>query len=269
MTAAAPPILLRRDAAPGIAVLTLNRSDKLNALSYALVDALAAAVVALDADPAVRAVILTGAGRAFSAGADIPEFRESLIAGSATAVEAFCRRGQRMTAAIENSTTPVIAAVNGPAYGGGCEIVEATHLAIAARGATFAKPEIGLGIMPTFGGTQRLARLAGRKRALHALLTGDPFDAPTAVALGLVNAVVPDAALLASAVAAAQRIVRHPALAVGATLAATTRGLNAPIDDGLAIEAAQFARLAAGTQWREPVAAFVERRRTAPPGQTP
>ena len=168
------PILLEID--DGTALITLNRPNRLNALNYDLIDRLMAALDAIETDASVRAVILTGAGeRAFSAGADIHEFSESVRRGRDAAVRDFVRRGQAMTSRLEAFKKPVIAAVNGLAFGGGCEITEAVHLAIASEKARFAKPEINLGMPPTFGGTQRLPRLAGRKRALELLLTGDPF----------------------------------------------------------------------------------------------
>jgi enoyl-CoA hydratase/carnithine racemase len=243
-----------------VAWLTLQRPARLNALNYALVDALAAELAAIEADPAVRAVILTGAGRAFSAGADIDEFSRSVAEGPEAALRDFVARGQALTAWIEAFPKPVIAAVNGLAYGGGCEIVEAAHLAIAADGAVFAKPEITLGMPPTFGGTQRLPRLAGRKRALHHLLTGDPFQAEQALAMGLVNAVVPADELTARAEALAGRILRHGPLAVRAVLGAATRGLNMAIAEGLAMEAAAFATVARSADLAEGLDAWRARR---------
>ena len=151
------PILL--EVQDAIALITLNRPERLNALNYALIDHLMAALDAIEVDSSVRAVILTGAGeRAFSAGADVHEFSESVRHGPATAVRDFVRRGQAMTARLEAFKKPVIAAVNGLAFGGGCEITEAVHLAIASERAKFAKPEINLGMPPTFGGTQRACR---------------------------------------------------------------------------------------------------------------
>lgn len=228
----------------GVARLTLNRPDKLNALSYALIDRLMQHLDAIETDPTVGAVILTGAGdRAFSAGADIAEFSGSVAQGARHAVRDFVRRGQTMTARLEAFPKPVIAAVNGLAYGGGCEITEAVHLAIASERAVFAKPEIKLAMPPTFGGTQRLPRLAGRKRALELLLTGEPFSPAHALAIGLVNRVVPHGDLLSAADALARQIIRHPPGAVAAVITATTRGLNLSIDEGLLIEREQFAAL--------------------------
>lgn len=227
-----------------IALLTLNRPDRLNALNYALIDALMAALDRIETDPAVRAIILTGAGeRAFSAGADIHEFSASVQHGRDAAVRDFVRRGQAMTARLEAFGKPVIAAVNGLAFGGGCEITEAVHLAVASDRATFAKPEIKLGMPPTFGGTQRLPRLVGRKRGLELLLTGDAFSAERALEIGLVNSVVPHDQLLPAARDLADRITRHTQDAVRSVITATTRGLNLPIAEGLLVESEQFASL--------------------------
>ncbi|MGY3448009.1 crotonase/enoyl-CoA hydratase family protein [Bradyrhizobium sp. USDA 4353] len=256
------PVLLH--VSDHIALLTLNRPQRLNALSYALIDALMAALDRIETDTAIRAVILTGAGeRAFSAGADIHEFSESVRQGRAVAVRDFVRRGQAMTARLEAFRKPVIAAVNGLAFGGGCEITEAVHLAVASERTSFAKPEIQLGMPPTFGGTQRLPRLVGRKRGLELLLTGDPFPAQRALEIGLVNAVVPHHELLPAARALAQRIIRHGPDAVASVITATTRGLNMAIGEGLDVESEQFARLVGGGELDEGLAAWRDRRSPA------
>lgn len=247
-----------------IALLTLNRPAKLNALNYETIDRLMVLLDTLEADVAVRAVVLTGAGdRAFSAGGDIHEFSHSVRAGADTAVREFVRRGQGLTARLEAFPKPVIAAVNGIAFGGGCEITEAVHLAIASERASFAKPEIKLGMPPTFGGTQRLPRLAGRKRALEALLTGDAFTASKALELGLVNAVVPHEALLPSAFLLAERILRHSQEAAARIITAVTRGLNMTIGEGLQVESEQFARVVPTHDLREGIDAWIERRQPA------
>ncbi len=247
--------------ADGIATLTLNRPDKLNAIHYAMADRLMAVLDAVESNAAVRAVIITGAGpRAFCAGGDIYEFSESVRAGTAVAIREFVRRGQTLTARIESFSKPVIVAVNGLAYGGGCEITEAAHLAVAAEHAVFAKPEINLGMPPTFGGTQRLPRLAGRKRALECLLTGDAFPASRALELGLVNRVVPAAELMSAARELAQRILRHSPLAVAGIISAVTRGINASIGEGLLMESEQFARLVPSHDLGEGLAAWKARR---------
>ena len=253
---------LLQDTRDGIAVLTLHRPDKLNALDYALIDALAAALDDLEADPAVRAVILTGAGdRAFSAGADIAEFAGSIEGGVEKALREFVRRGQRLTRQIEAYPKPLIAAVNGIAFGAGCEITEAAPLALATDRARFAKPEIRLGFPPPFGGTQRLPRLVGRKRALQMILTAEPIDAHQAASIGLINRVVEHGALLPEARLLAAQIARHSPAAVAACLRSVTRGLNLSIDEGLAVEATQFASMVPTSDIRQGIHAFLSRRK--------
>lgn len=244
-----------------VAVLTLNRPEKLNALNYATIDRLLARLDAIETDPAIGAVVLIGAGeRAFCAGGDIPEFSESVREGPDIALREFVRRGQALTARLEAFPKPVIVAVNGLAFGGGCEITEAAHLAIASDRAEFAKPEINLGMPPTFGGTQRLPRLAGRKRALALLLTGDRFSPQAALEMGLVNAVVPHDRLMDEAFSLAERILRHSPLAAARIIHAVTRGINTTITEGLNIEAQQFARMAATHDLREGLDAWIARR---------
>lgn len=258
-------VLLSRHGA--IAVLTLNRPEKLNALNYASIDRLMAHLDAIEADQTLRAVVITGAGeRAFSAGGDIPEFAASIRLGPDVALRDFCRRGQAMTARLEAFAKPVIAAVNGLAFGGGCEITEAAHLAVASDRALFAKPEIAIGIPPTFGGTQRLSRLAGRKRALELLLTGETFAPQRALDLGLINQVVPHDALMDAAFDLAGRILRHSSLAAARIITAVTRGLNSSIAEGLAIEGEQFARMCATSDVQEGLQAWMARRQPVYPG---
>ncbi|KOF21354.1 enoyl-CoA hydratase [Ensifer adhaerens] len=247
----------------GIALLTLNRPARLNALSYELIDWFLSLLDMLEVNDNVGAVIITGAGeRAFSAGGDIHEFSGSVAKGANTAVRDFVRRGQRLTARLEAFPKPVIAAVNGLAYGGGCEITEAMHLAVASDRARFAKPEIKLGMPPTFGGTQRLPRLAGRKRALELLLTGDDFSAEHALQLGLVNSVVAHEELMPAARALAKRILRHSPLATQTIITAVTRGLNMSIAEGLLLEGEQFARMVPTPDLAEALEAWKERHRT-------
>ncbi|MAN79840.1 MAG: enoyl-CoA hydratase [Rhodospirillaceae bacterium] len=244
----------------GVAILTLNRPDQLNALNFALIDRFLVHLDAIERDEMVRAVIVTGAGdRAFSAGADIKEFAHSVAAGVEVALRDFVARGQTFTARIERFPKPLIGAVNGLAFGGGCEMLEAMPLAVAAATATFTKPEINLGFPPPFGGTQRLPRLIGRKRALEMILTGDPITAEDARQAGLVNRVVPKARLMAEAESLAQRIIEKAPVSVAASLAAVTRGINLSIDEGLAMEAAQFARAAATPAVTQGIARFLAR----------
>src|SRR5215468_1969511 len=205
--------LILSETGGAIALVTLNRPHKLNALSYGLIE-LMALLDRIEDNPEVRVIVLTGAGdRAFSAGADVAEFSESVKKGPDAAVKAFVQRGQAMTARMEAFPKPIIAAVNGIAFGGGCEITEAVHLAVASDKAVFAKPEINIGISPTFGGTQRLPRLVGRKRALEYLLTGDTFSPQRAFELGIVNRVVAHEELLPAAFQLAERILRHSPVA--------------------------------------------------------
>lgn len=245
-----------------IAFLTLNRPEKLNALNFEANDRLLTLFDQIEDDPAIGAVIITGAGdRAFSSGADIHEFSESIREGAEVAMKEFVRRGQAMTSRVESFRKPIIAAVNGLAFGGGCELTEAAHLAVASETALFAKPEIKIGITPTFGGTQRLPRLAGRKRALELLLSGDPFSATRAHEIGLVNKVVPGEMLLDAATEMAECILRHSSIAISAIIRAVTRGVNLTIDEGLQVEAQQFARIAESSETKKALDAWIKRRK--------
>lgn len=233
-------LLVETDGA--VALITIDRPEKLNALNYDMIDQLMVTLAHAEEDHAIRAIILTGAGqRAFSAGADIRDLTVSIQGGVDQALRDIVGRGQALTRRIETFPKPIIVAVNGLAYGAGCEITEAAPLAIAGQHATFAKPEITLGFPPPFGGSQRLPRHIGRKRGLEMILTGDPINADRAAELGLVNAVVQQENLLSAAKDLADRIIRHAKSAVTACLAAVTRGINLPIDEGLAVEASWFA----------------------------
>lgn len=255
------PELVKQKNTGAIALLTLNRPEKLNALNYATNDRLLELLDSIEDDPSIRAIVLTGAGdRAFSAGGDIHEFTKSVESGVTESVKYFCKRGQTMTARLEAFPKPIIAAVNGIAFGGGCEITEAVHLAVASEKAIFAKPEIKIGIPPTFGGTQRLPRLAGRKRALELLLTGDTFSPKRAYEMGLINRVVPHDQLLSSAFELAEKIIRHSPLAASRIITAVTRGINTTIDEGLLIEREQFARMATTNDIHEGLNAWIARR---------
>ena len=253
------PVLLREDRG-AIAMLTLNRPTKLNALSNDLLAAIVNELDRIELTPSIRAIVVTGSGRAFSAGADVAEFQRHVEAGPAQAVTNFMRPGHRMTRRVESFPKPVIAAVNGLAFGGGCELVESTHIALAADTATFSKAEINIGIIPTFGGTQRLPRNVGRKAAVELILTGRVFGAKEAARLGLVNRVVSGKDLRDEAIALAQFLATKPAPAVAAALSAIHRGMDASIDDGLAIEEAAFAQIVPGHDAREGIAAFLEKR---------
>src|SRR5262245_51018455 len=243
-----------------VALLTLNRPAKLNAVNYEMVDRLMTLLDAIERDDAVRAIILTGAGdRAFSSGADIAGFAPAVPQGQEAALRDFVRRGQRMTARIETFPKPIIVAVNGLAHGAGSEITEAAPLAIARQRAEFCKAEIRLGFAPPFGGSQRLPRLIGRKRALRMILTAEPISALAARDFGLVNDVVPHERLLDEAFALGGKIVAMSPLAVTACLGSVTRGINVPIDEALAIEAGYFARMVPTRDIQEGISAFIEK----------
>jgi enoyl-CoA hydratase len=253
------PILMREDKG-AVALLTLNRPEKLNALSNELLAAIIEELDLIELTPSVRAIVITGAGRAFSAGADISTFQRHVEAGPSQAVANFMRPGHRMTRRVESFPKPIVAAVNGLAFGGGCELVESAHIALAADTATFSKAEINIGIIPTFGGTQRLPRNVGRKAAIELILSGRVFDAAEAARLGLVNRVVRAPNLQSEALALAEFLATKPALTIAAALSAVHRGMDAAIDDGLAIEEAAFAQIVPSHDTREGIAAFVEKR---------
>ena len=255
------------DVSGPMATITLNRPDKLNALNVEVIDRIQDFLGFAESEASIRAVVLTGAGEcAFSAGADIAELQKTLRLGVDVAMREFVRRGQNLTRRIEAFGKPVIAAVNGLAFGGGCEIVEACPLAIASDRATFAKPEIKLGFAPPFGGSQRLPRLIGRKRALQMILTGAPISARDAQSTGLVNEVVPHAVLMDAVHSLFMQIAQHTPDAVRACLTSVTRGINLTIDEGLAVEAAQFERMASTSDVHMGLQRFMERRGSDDPG---
>lgn len=242
-----------------IATITIDRPDKLNALNDATIAELATAVSQVRADPGVGGVIITGAGRAFVAGADISELAEQ------KPYEARARslRGQAVYRSIESAPKPFIAAVNGFALGGGCELALACHIRIASESAKFGQPEVKLGLLPGYGGTQRLARLVGRGQALELLLTGETINAAEAYRLGIVNRVVPPTELLHTARAMLTQILANGPVAVAMCLDAVDRGLSLPLDDGLALEASYFGLLAATSDAHEGTHAFLEKRPAA------
>jgi enoyl-CoA hydratase len=248
--------LLMQDS-DGVRWITINRPAKLNALNLSVIAELALAVADGAADASVRAVVLTGAGeKAFVAGADIAEFTGL----SADAARELSRRGQRLFDSIAALPKPVIAAVNGFALGGGCELAMACHLRVASTGARFGQPEVKLGLIPGYGGTQRLARLIGKGRALELLLTGGTVDAATAHAWGLVNRVVEPAELHPAVQKLAQEILAVGPLAVARCLEAVEAGLELPLEQAQLHEAALFGLCFATQDAREGTAAFLEKR---------
>ena len=238
--------------------LTVNRPDKLNALNSATLDALLVAFERAAADDSVRVIVLTGAGtKAFVAGADIAEMADL----RPTDGRDFSLRGQRLMRRIETLPKPVIAMVNGFALGGGLELAMACHLRIAADSAKIGQPEINLGLIPGFGGTQRLLRLAGRSAALELCLLGAPIDATRAAQLGIVNRVVAAADLDAETMKVAEQLAQAAPLALRGTLDAINVGGECGIEEGLQYETAQFGLMFSTDDMREGTRAFLERRK--------
>ena len=249
--------LLYAVAEDGIATVTVNRPDKLNALNATVISELAQVVARIAADRDVRGVVLTGAGsKAFVAGADINEL--AAVDGNTGADVA--AKGQAAFRAIEQLNKPVVAAVNGFALGGGCELAMACHIRLAAPNARFGQPEVKLGLIPGYGGTVRLPRLVGRGRALELLLSASVIDADEAARIGLVNRVVPADQLLEAASALLRTILAQGPLAVALCLETVDRVLDTTIDDGLAIEATMFGRACASDDKAEGTRAFLEKR---------
>ena len=253
----ADPVLLSSDRG-AVRTITVNRPDKLNALNAATLDALHAAFRDADADPSVRVVVLTGAGpKAFVAGADIAEMNTLTPAQGRD----FALRGQRMMRFVETLPKPVIAMVNGFALGGGLELAMCCHLRIAADTAKLGQPEINLGLIPGFGGSQRLLRLAGRAATLELCLLGAPVDAARALQLGIVNRVVPAAELEAETMKLAGQLAGAAPLALRGILDCVNVGGECTITEGLAYEAAQFGLVFSTDDMREGTSAFLERRK--------
>jgi enoyl-CoA hydratase len=242
----------------GVATLSVNRPEKLNALDDHVVSQLHQAAQFLAADELVRGIILTGAGaKAFIAGADIGELaRQGVLEGRRRSL-----KGQAMLRAFETMGKPVIAAVNGYALGGGCELAMACHIRIASENARFGQPEVKLGITPGYGGTQRLPRIVGKGNALHLLLTGEQIDAAEALRIGLVSKVVPAEHLLAEADQMMRTILANGPIAVQLVMEAVDRGLEMTLEQGLALEADAFGIAAATEDMKEGLAAFLEKRR--------
>lgn len=240
----------------GVATVLLNRPDALNSLSSSVLDELDAAVARLESEPEIRAALVTGAGRAFVAGADIEEISKL----DAESGRAFARRGQAVFSRLERLPKPVVAAVNGFALGGGCELAMACHVRVASERARFGQPEVKLGILPGFGGTQRLPRLVGAGAATALILSGRLIRADEALRIGLVSEVVEPGALLGRAREVIEAILANGPGAVAAALAAIRGGADRPLDAGLELEADLFAEACGGDEMREGTRAFLEKR---------
>jgi enoyl-CoA hydratase len=244
----------------GIVTLTLHRPDKLNALNVRLVGELLEALLLFEKEPGVRAAILTGHGdKAFAAGADIKAMSEMRVADA----KAFADVGHRIGAVMESLHFPVIAAVNGFALGGGCELALACDFIYASDRAKFGQPEVNLGVIPGFGGTQRLARRVGIALARELVMTGDIIDAETALRIGLVNAVVPHDTLLAKVREVANKIASKGPLAVAQAKRVLARGLDVSLPVANELEAQAFASLFGSSDQREGMTAFLEKRKAS------
>lgn len=251
------PVVLR-ETKDRIAHVIVNRPDKLNALNGEVLDALYSELMAAGRDDDVLAIVLTGAGeKAFVAGADIAEMAKM----TPTQAQAFSRRGQSIGGLIRRLGKPVIAAVNGFALGGGCELAMMAHLRVAGERAKFGQPEVGLGLIAGFGGTQRLPRLVGEGRALELLLSGKMIDAETALDWGLVNAIARDKSALEMAHEWAVEIASKGPRALEMTLRAVASGLQMPLEHGLAHEASLFGVVFSTEDMTEGTSAFLEKRK--------
>jgi enoyl-CoA hydratase len=251
-------LLVERDGP--VARVTINRPKVLNALDAQTIDELRRTILALKPDSGVHCVVITGAGdRAFVAGADINELASQTPAGGRDRA----LRGQHVFDLIENMGKPVIAAINGFALGGGCELAMACTLRIAADTAKIGQPEINLGLIPGYGGTQRLARIVGAGRALELLLTGDPINAEEAHRIGLVNRVVPASDLLRETHALAVALAAKAPIAARFIIEAVNKGLQSPLAEGQVLEATLFGLVASTDDMREGTRAFLEKRKPA------
>lgn len=250
--------MLRSEVKDRIAYITINRPEKLNALDVETKNELKDLFTRIKTDPEIDVVIITGAGeKAFGAGTDIRELTE--LDGESG--RKYAEKGQETFDAIENLGKPVIAAVNGYALGAGCELALASHIRIASERASFGLPEVNLGLIPGYGGTQRLARLIGKGRAMEMILTGSQIDATEACRIGLVNKVVPPGELLSTARNLALQIIGKGQLAIRMALKAVNMTQETNLSDGLELEASLFGLCCASEDAKEGARAFLEKRK--------
>ena len=243
----------------GYAIVTLNRPPA-NAINAKLMEELDAALAELEQDRNVGCIVLTGSGeRFFSAGADIKEMAAGEGVSSDKSGDTL-RRHQAVTSRIERCSKPVIGALNGMALGGGCELAMACHLRVAGENVTLGQPEVNLGIIPGYGGTQRLPRLVGKAKALEMALLGTPVSAQEAFRIGLVNRVVSNGELMTEVEKLARKLAKQPPVAVKLIIDAVQSGMDASVEQGLEIEAANFMKAVASEDAREGITAFIEKR---------
>jgi enoyl-CoA hydratase len=242
----------------GIAIVTINRPDKLNALNRTVIEELRIVMEDIDKNGNIRVSILTGAGdKAFVAGADVNEFLDL----NPVNTPYFARKGQILLNYMDNMGKPIIAAVNGFALGGGCELAMACTLRILSDNAKLGLPELGLGVIPGYAGTQRLPRLIGKGRALWYMLTGDYIDAEEALKIGLANKVVPQKELMNTCIGIAKKIMTKSPLSIKLAIQAINFGLDTSLDQGAMFEATQLATIMASEDKKEGVSAFLEKRK--------
>ena len=248
-------VVLTEQPAPGVALIRINRPEARNALNLEVRRLIAQHLTAYGEDKSVRCIVLTGNEKAFAAGADIKEM------ANAGTIEMLQRGVHKLWRATAACPKPVIAAVNGFALGGGCELAMTCDIIIAGESARFGQPEVKIGIIPGGGGTQRLTRAAGKYKAMKYLLTGDLFGAKEASEMGLVSEVVPDAEVEKRAIAMAQQIAELPPLAIELVKESVLRGMDASLDTGLALEAKSIQLLFSSEDQKEGMAAFIEKRK--------
>ena len=249
------PVVLVEHPAAGIALIRINRPEARNALNLEVRRLLARHLTEMGEDDAIRCVVLTGNEKSFAAGADIKE-----MAGAGT-IEMLARGTHKLWRTIAACPKPVIAAVNGFALGGGCELAMTCDIIIAGESAQFGQPEVKIGIIPGGGGTQRLTRAAGKYKALRYILTGDLFGAKEAFDMGLVSEIAPDAEVEKRAIEMAQQIAALPPLAIQMAKEAVLRGMDAALDTGLALETKAAQILFSSQDQKEGMAAFIEKRK--------
>lgn len=241
----------------GIGFITINRPDKLNALNRETMDELECLLYEIEKDEEVKVIVITGAGeKAFVAGADIKELSEL----KPLKAKEFSERGQAIFSMIEKMKKPVICAINGFALGGGCELALACHIRIASKNARFGQPEVKLGLIPGYGGTQRLTRLVGKGLANELILTGDMIDAEEALRIGIVNKVVEPSELMPTCITIAKKIMANSPVAVKLSLHAIQKGVEMSLEEGLALEANLFSLCFASEDASEGTKAFLEKR---------
>ncbi len=248
-------VVLTEQPAPGVGLVRINRPEARNALNLEVRRLIAQHLTAYGEDKDIRCVILTGNDKAFAAGADIKEM------ANASSIDMLQRRQDRLWRATAACPKPVIAAVNGFALGGGCELAMTCDIIVAGESARFGQPEVKIGIIPGGGATQRLTRAVGKYKAMRYLLTGDLFGAKDAYDMGLVSEVVPDADVEKRAIAIAQQICELPPLAIELVKESVLRGMDGSLDTGLALETKSIQLLFASEDQKEGMAAFIEKRK--------